>query len=460
MRHLANDIRSVAAVAGLALLLPLGACDRVRENLLEADDPDIINPDAVKSAEGAEALRIGALSRLRIITAGGEGAWMLGGLLVDEWKSSDTFLQRNETDERKVQDNNGNVQTMLRELYRPRTSAVEAIQALREYKPTPAANIGQMYFVMGFAEMTLAENFCNGIPFGDASTGVPEYGPPISNAEAFTMALAHFDSGLTTTSATDTFTVSVKYALSVAKARTLVNLGRYNDAATAVAGIPTNWRLNATFSLTGGNNQIWSLNTSAKRWTVGDSFDTRGVIQNAIPFASAKDPRVPSVGTATGTSPAGRGFDNQTNFIYQTLWGRTDATPIVSGLDARLIEAEAKLNANDIPGMMAILNALRGAPQVLGAVTSPVMPALPAPAEKEAAISLYFREKAFWAFGRGQRLSDMRRLVRQYKRSEANVFPKGIFFKTGTPYGPDMNFPVTRDELNNPEFTGCTNRDA
>ena len=460
MRMQLHRARSVVAAGTIALgTLALAACN-VKEDLLAADDPDIISPDAVKSAEGADALRIGALSRLRTITAGGEGAWMLGGLLVDEWKSSDTFLQRNETDERKVQDNNGNVQGMLRDLYRPRTSAREAINALLEFKPQPAANIGQMYFVIAFAEMTLAENFCNGIPFGDASTGVPEYGPPISNAEAFQMALAHYDSALATTSATDAFTVSVKNAVLVGKARTLVNLGRIADAATAVATVPTSFRLDATFSLNSGSNQIWSLNTSQKRWTVGDSFDTRGVIGNAIPFASSKDPRIPVLGTSTGTSPAGRGFDGSTNFIQQNLFGRTDLTPIVSGLDARLIEAEAKINANDIAGMMSILNALRAAPQVLGAISSPVMPALTAPADKEAAITLYFREKAFWTFSRGQRLSDLRRLVRQYKRPEANVFPTGTFFKTGTPYGPDMNFPITRDELNNPEFTGCTNRDA
>jgi len=461
MRHSIHRTRSVVAAGALALgLLSAGACNSVREDLLAADDPDIISPDAVKSAEGADALRVGALSRLRTITAGGEGAWMLGGLLVDEWKSSDTFSQRNETDERKIDENNANVQDMLRNLYRPRTAAREAIAALREYMPQPAANIGQMYFVMAFAEMTLAENFCNGIPFGDASSGTPEYGPPISNAEAFAMALAHYDSALATTSATDAFTVSIKHAAAVGKARTLVALGRFADAATAVAGVPNSFQLNATFSLTAGSNQIWSLNRSAKRWTVGDSFDTRGIIQNAIPFASAKDPRVPVTGTSTGTSPAGRGFDGSTNFIYQTLWDRTDPTPIVSGIDARLIEAEAKLNANDIAGMIAILNALRAAPQDLGAIDSPVMAPLATPASKDAAIDVYFREKAFWTFGRGQRLSDLRRLVRQYKRAEANAFPKGTFFKTGQPYGPDMNFPITRAELNNPEFKGCADRNA
>ena len=50
------------------------------------------------------------LSRLRDLGPGGGGSngtvWTQGGLLVDEWKSSNTFFQHNETDERKVQDNN------------------------------------------------------------------------------------------------------------------------------------------------------------------------------------------------------------------------------------------------------------------------------------------------------------------------------------------------------------------
>jgi hypothetical protein len=215
----------------------------------------------------------------------------------------------------------------------------------------------------------------------------------------------------------------------------------------------------ATFSLTAGSNQIWSLNTSARRWVVGDSFDTAGLIENALPFASAQDPRLPNVGSPIGTSAAGKSFDGSTNFIRQTLFGRTDPAPVVSGLDARLYEAEALLRANDITGMMTILNALRAEEQSLGALTSPVMAALPTPASQDEAVDLYFREKAFWTFGRGQRLGDLRRLVRQYGRGQTSVFPNGPFHKGGT-YGGDTNFPVTVDELNNPEFPGCTNRDA
>jgi hypothetical protein len=253
----------------------------------------------------------------------------------------------------------------------------------------------------------------------------------------------------------------VRNASSVLKGRILLNLNRHSDVAAAVAAVPTTFALLGTFSLTSGSNAIWSINTSAKRFTVGDNKDPAGTIINALPFASAGDPRIPVVGTSTGTSPAGRGFDNSTNFIRQLHHERTSSSPLVSGLDARLFEAEVKLKAGDIPGMMTILNALRAGPQVLtSSLTTPAMPALPIPATAAEAIDLYFYEKGFWTFSRGMRLPDLRRLVRQYGRSNAAVFPTGTFFKTNQPYGTDMNFPVMREELTNPNFTSCIDRNA
>ena len=154
-----------------AMLSTTTGCERIREDLLAAEDPDVIDPSTVTTAEAADALRIGALARFRSATAGGEGPWQDGGLLVDEWKSSNTFSQHNETDQRQVQESNSVIQGMLRDIYRSRTNAREAILVLEQYKPDPVANIGQMYFVIGFSELMLAENFCNGTPLGDASSG-------------------------------------------------------------------------------------------------------------------------------------------------------------------------------------------------------------------------------------------------------------------------------------------------
>ena len=132
---------------------------------------------------------------------------------------------------------------------------------------------------------------------------------------------------------------------------------------------------------------------------------------------------------------------------------------VASGVDARLIQAEERLRAQDIAGMMTILNALRASPQILGGLTTPVMTTLATPTTQDAAIDLYFREKAFWTFGRGQRLGDLRRLVRQYNRTPANVFPTGDFFKGGQ-YGSDMNLPIPQAEFNNQNFKGCLDRNA
>ena len=109
--------------------------------------------------------------------------------------------------------------------------------------------------------------------------------------------------------------------------------------------------------------------------------------------------------------------------------------------------------------MMTIMNALRTSAQKLGKLDVPAMAALPVPTSQDAAVSLFFREKAFWTFGRGQRLGDLRRLIRQYGRTQDQVFPVGNYYKSGV-YGADVNLPVTDNEVTNPNFHGCIDRSA
>src|SRR5205085_12642110 len=140
-------------------------------------------------------------------------------------------------------------------------------------------------------------------------------------------------------------------------------------------------------------------------------------------------------------SPKVLAEDGVTKPFYISLLykGNFDPLVIASGIDARLIEAEAKLVGGDIAGMMTILNTLRASVQQIGIVKTTVLPALPTPASIDAATSSYFREKALWTSGRGQRLADLRRLIRQYGRTQENVFPTGVYFKGGN-YGTDVNF--------------------
>jgi len=457
-------------------LLVLSACN-VRDELLSPQQPGTILPGDIAGAgvAGAEALRVGALGRFQQITPGGGGgnqseATMLGDVLTDVWKSGDTFSQHNETDQRIVQTNNSVLSTAYGDVTRSRGFYRDAIRALKAAEPDKPAEQAEQWFVMGYSEMLLAELFCNGTPLSETIDGSYTYTNPLTNQEVYAIALTHLDSALAlavtvagNVKADTVLAASIKNAASVAKGRVLVDMGRFSDAAIAVAAVPTNYTYNVTFSQPTNDNNIWNLAgqvSTRARFVVGDSFDTQGTIKNALPFSSAKDPRVPTVGspTANGT----KSIDGITPLVSQQIWlNRNDPISVANGVDARLTEAEAKLQNNDIAGMMLILNALRASPQTLGPLSVPTMAALATPATKDAATSLFFREKAFWQFGRGMRLGDLRRLIRQYGRTEDNVFPTGKFHKAGgSSYGTDVNLPVTDNERQNPNFTGCLDRKA
>jgi hypothetical protein len=460
---------SVASIALAAVLLPAGACN-VRENLLSPQQPGTILPGDIggAGAAGAEALRVGALGRLQQITPGGGNgnqseAAMLGDVLTDVWKSGDTFSQHNETDQRVVQTNNSVLATAYSTMQQARGSYRDAINSLKQWVPEKPAEQAELFWAMGYTEMLMAELFCNGIPMSETVNGSYQYTNPLTDQEVFARALTHLDTAATLATGTDAYTVSVRNAIAVTRGRTLIDMARFPEAAAAVASIPTNYQYTVTFSQTTNDNNVWGLAgqvSTRARFVVGDSFDFTGRIKNAIPFASAKDPRVPVVGSAVGTGT--KSIDGVTPLVAQQIWvNRSDPIPVVSGVDARLIEAEASLNAGDVAGMMATLNKLRTSPQTLGNFQVPAMAALATPGTTPAATDLFFREKAFWQFGRGTRLGDERRLVRQYGRTADTVFPTGTFHKNGgPPYGTDVNLPVTDNEKTNPNFTGCIDRNA
>ena len=471
----ARWVRAAAIAAGM---VAFSGCN-VREELLSPQQPGTILPGDISSAgaAGAEALRAGALGRFQQLSPGGGNgnqteATLLGDLLADVWKSGDTFVQHNETDQRTISTNNSVLSTAYSDLNRSRGFYRDAIAAIRAAEPEKSSEIAEQYFVWGYSEMLLAELFCNGIPLSSTVDGFFTYTNPLTNNEVYAIALAHLDSAIAAAvpvagnlRADTLLATSIKNAASIAKGRVLVDLGRYSDAAAAVSGVPTSYSYNVTFSQATNDNNVWGLAgqvSTRARFVVGDSFDTQGITKNALPFSSAKDPRVPTVGspTANGT----KSIDGITPLVSQQIWiNRSDPIPVATGIDARLIEAEAKLNANDVAGMMTTLNALRTAPQTLGPLSITALGALtgPAPATKDAATTLFFREKAFWQFGRGMRLGDLRRLIRQYGRTEDQVFPSGKFHKAGgASYGTDVNLPVTDNERTNTNFTGCIDRKA
>ncbi|MDQ6831562.1 MAG: hypothetical protein M3081_22090 [Gemmatimonadota bacterium] len=443
---------AVACAAGLII----GACNTDR--ILDVPTPDIIDPNSVNSAPGAEAVRIGALGRLNVATSGGESFFLYGGLLADEWQSSDTFQQRDETDQRAVQLQNANITTAYRGMQQARVSAQQAAIALKQYKPVPAWETAEMYWVQGYMENLAAENLCNGIPFSFPKTdGTTDFGDPLSNIQAYARALAHADSALATATGTSSDDIRVRNLAKILRGRILLNLGQFPQALAAVSfpgadSIPVTFAYFAEHSTAAAarNNQIWSLNNSVGRYTVANNDGTNG-----LNFRTAGDPRV-QVGASTGL-----GFDSRTPLFPQLLYGQTSSFPIVTGIEAKLIIAEALLKAGNAT-WLDTLNKLRASPKPSW-IPAPTggysLAPLALPATQTAKEDLVFRERAFWLFLSGHRLGDLRRLVRQYSRPAESVYPTGTFLKGGT-HGADLNFPVVQSEENNPKFHGCTDRAA
>jgi hypothetical protein len=456
----------LAIAAGITAVLLVAGCDRVKSELLAPQNPGLVDPNATATPTAALALRVGALGRFKQVVNGNfnESIWQYGGTLADEYKNADFEAGRIGVDQRNTDPliswNYGGV-TQSRGFSR------DAIAAMKTYTPDSASFIGEMYMELAFFEMTLADNYCNGIPLGHTINGAMTNGAPLTIMQVYDSASAHLDTAIQLSAGPDAGSVYVNRISRVLKGRVLVAKGDYANAATFVTStaVPTSYQYVMTFSATSGSNGLWGVNNSTARISVGDSADVvngqPNVVKNALPFASANDPRVPVLRGDLAT-PKVQAEDGVTVPFYLSLLykGQFDPLVIASGIDARLIEAEAKLNAGDYPGMMGGLNALRTTSQTIANYKVGVMPALAAtPATKDEAINLFFREKAFWTFGRGQRLADLRRLVRNYKRTDAQVLPTGAFFKGGS-YGTDENFPVPSSEQVNPLFTSCLDRKA
>jgi hypothetical protein len=122
-----------------------------------------------------------------------------------------------------------------------------------------------------------------------------------------------------------------------------------------------------------------------------------------------------------------------------------------------MIIAENQLATNDTVGWLGTLNFVRDTltfPRAQGGVAG--LAPLTDPGTAAGRVSLMFRERVFWMYLTGHRLGDLRRLMRQYGRTEDQVFPTGLGLKGF--YGHDLNLPVPFTELNNPNFTGCLDR--
>ncbi|MGV3709237.1 MAG: hypothetical protein ACO1Q7_10370 [Gemmatimonas sp.] len=448
--------QKLSRVAALSLVAASSsACNM--DTLVRATDPDIIVAEQINSPSAANALRVGTLGRFNASTTGGESMFLYGGLFGDEFTTGDTFTQRIETDQRALTPENANLTTAYRGLHLPRIGAIQTRDALARYSPTaPAWNFSEMFFVEAYMLNMLAEHFCNGQPISYIVDAKEQYGAPMANTEIFALAMAKVDSGLARiSSATGTNETRVRNALALLKGRILLNQGNFAQVQAAVSGVPTSYVWFQEHALTSRTPGVWSLINNQRRYIVSNNEGPLG-----LNFGTANDPRVPtcSVGQAACVAAGlttNRPFDSTNgavpNMLYQLIWP-TDASSValMSGLQARLYEAEALNQGGNFTAALTILNTLRATPPGYGRTIAAMTP-LVDPGAANARRDMIFREKAFWLFGLGHRYNDMRRMLRQYQMSPNEVFPNGPWQINRAPgYSTDVVFRTVTAEGFNP----------
>lgn len=415
-----------------ATMVFAGACDV--DELVEVPDPDVVTGGVFQNPENLDAVHAGAVREFARAYGGTQndegGQVLFSGLLADEFYHSGTFTTRSEVDARNISTTNSSAVDAFLWLQRARSHNERAAELFAESERAGEEDHAQLLNMAGYTYVMFGENYCSGVPFSTFPLGEDvEFGAPQSTEQIFQRAIDTFEDALALQGSGDLANLA-----RVGIARSLLNLGDYAGAADAVSDVPTvfTWGVPYSESVPAAWNAVWQLNNEERRWS---SADNDG--ENGLPFHSVDDSRV-------GAEFTGPGFDQDIDHYAQLKYtGPGDPIPLASGVEARLIEAEVALDAGNRDEFFSIHEDLRaiidlGPLEDTGQSTDEL-------------VDLHFEERAYWLWLTSHRLGDLRRLIRQYDRTQDDIYPIGP-----TPRdidrGRDVNLPVPFDEENNPEY--------
>jgi hypothetical protein len=423
-------------------LVSLGALALAAACNLDVVTPTVVPPESTQGEGALNTLLAGAVGDFTVAYGGynegnaGEGIILHSGLFVDEFISADYFSTHREVDLRSLTPSNASNGTVTLRLMQALQSANHTADAYAAIPTrTSASGHARALNMAGTILTIIAEDYCSGIPISSVdASGRPVYGTSRTTAQLLAMAVAKFDEAIAVATAANSAT-QLNYAR-VGKARALVDAGQFPAAAAVAAAVPTSFVFSTEQGIVDDRtkNGVYALTFVSSRFTTADAEG-----QNGEPFVSAGDARVPT--EALGTSD----FDGSTELFAPANFGSYESPiPIVSGVEARLIQAEAQLRGGNYATALATLNDLR-----LQFGLDPLDPAITPAAQ----VDQLFSERAFWLFGTAHRLGDLRRLVTQYSRPANTVFPTGTYFKGGA-YGNQVNLLVPQaEEQDNPNFS-------
>lgn len=262
--------------------------------------------------------------------------------------------------------------------------ANDAIRRIDETFPDAGSMVeaAQVRIWAGYAEITLADEFCEGTFDG---------GPAQPPSDFYQMAEGHFTEAMAIAQAANEPDWVMRARAGRARARLM--LGDYAGTLTDAKGIPEGFEFEAIYSLNSGReqNSVASLTRTLTRREAGVHpyfyQDDRYVA----------DPRVDFI----DRGPLETGPDPTRQYVEQEKYKlESDPIPISSWQEARLMEAEAELNVGTVARAVELIDEVR-AYRNLDPYTGDMT--------KDAVMEqvLYERSAELWL--QGHRLNDLRR---------------------------------------------------
>lgn len=443
-------LRSLGLSSRLTTAVSFAVCIVGCQGITDTKLPDgVVGPSAYNNLEGATRLTQAARGELAKVIV---GYVVSAGLLTDELNridigASTTFASNDQR--------SGHWAFPARQSGSPHT--VRALARLargvvgKYVQGETSVWQALLFMYEAYAEILLADGWCSGVPLSTLDfEGDWTYRPGSTTDEIYAHAIQLLDSA--DAGAADS--ASVQSSIRVLKARALLALGRYGEAKQTIQSIDGAFRYTVRITFDGGRRS--DPNFVQYNIFLGSASvsDNEGI--NGLPYLSWRDPRTASVQRAY------RGKQSWFPVKYLTS-GDSSTFTVASGIEARLIVAEAALHENDPQQMLTVLNALRttgtytlsGSDTLWNAGIGGVagLRPLTLPVTTEAQRQLLFTERAAWLFVTGSRQGDLRRLVRKYGIDREQVYPTGAY--ANGRYGTDIEFGIAAEEFRNPLFTGC-----
>lgn len=473
LRSIVVSCRRAIVVTSAVVLASCGAIDNILSVPVPAGQQ---TNEALQNTQGAEGIFVVAKANLfkQLASAGGFSMLQVSGLLSDEFHPiTYPYIAYNvNIDARRTAAFGGWTESgdsPFGGVLAARSSMLIAAEALAKYEPpTGQDSAAQAFALIGYTELLFAEDYCAGVTLDRTlvDDGI-EYGHPLTTDSLFGLAEAHFDTAVAHAAPNS----QAYYLASVGLARVRLNRGNNAGVLTALSSVPTDFAYNMPWvSPDYGYKSLYRVDDPcySPQTVVSDGEGGTG-----IPYVSAHDPRVPVIDTTCLDYTYAPATYRATTLVK---YGR-DALylPIALGVEARLMEAEAEVSMGNA-GWLTILNTLRttctdaatcptNAPAGTGGVAG--LPPLSDPGNADSSVALVFRERAFWLFGQGTRLGDMRRLIKLHNRPVNTVFPSGAYVGGSDPhypssiltYGTDVSITLPTEAggstWTNPYYKGC-----